>query len=127
MIDKASGRVQSVVLVVKGFLGLRHSNTGLPWRSLGIAASCTPMSMLGMKPHDDVRGITDLQVGVCAILCATAVGLMNTATTAGCCSLMRCSSARVVLRWPKASEPLRYSSDDVNRRPRLKIVHPSTP
>jgi hypothetical protein len=34
MIDKTSGQVRSVVLVVKGFLGLGHSHTELPWASL---------------------------------------------------------------------------------------------
>lgn len=34
MIDKTSGQGRSVVLVIKGFLGLGHSHTELPWASL---------------------------------------------------------------------------------------------
>lgn len=34
MIDKSSGQVRSVVLVVKGFLGLGHSHAEVPWQLL---------------------------------------------------------------------------------------------
>lgn len=34
LIDKASGRVHSAVLLVKGFLGLGHSHAELPWGAL---------------------------------------------------------------------------------------------
>jgi sporulation protein YlmC with PRC-barrel domain len=34
MIDKMSGRVRSVVLSVRGFVGLGHSHAMLPWNSL---------------------------------------------------------------------------------------------
>jgi sporulation protein YlmC with PRC-barrel domain len=34
LIDKASGQVHSVVLLVKGFFGLGHRHAELPWRTL---------------------------------------------------------------------------------------------
>jgi sporulation protein YlmC with PRC-barrel domain len=34
MIDKATGHVRSVVLVVQGFLGIGHTHMELPWSEL---------------------------------------------------------------------------------------------